>query len=58
MSIKEEKIYSKYQILVNAIDDICNNAPSDFSSYILKGKTAEQKNSIRAKAYIHIYIYL
>lgn len=46
----------KYDILVNTLDNICNNAPVEFSSYNLSGKNAEEINAIRSQAYIHLYL--
>ena len=56
MSSKGNKICSKYEILVNVLDDICNSAPSRYSSYHLKGKSEEEINKHRSLAYIHLFL--
>lgn len=46
----------KYKILMNALDNICMDAPTNFGTYSLQNKSEEQINNIRSKAYIHLYL--
>lgn len=47
---------NKYNTLVNILDSICDSAPENFSSYKYAGKTEEQINQCRSKAYIHLFL--
>lgn len=58
MHTKDIKILSKYEILVNALDDICNNAPNNYKKYHLDGKSEEEKNRYRSLAYIHLFLLI
>lgn len=48
---------SKYEMLVQALDNICKDAPTNFSSYNLDNLNDENKDRIRAKAYIHLFLF-
>ena len=47
---------TKYKMLVNALDSICAKAPEKFSSYKIDGKSNDEINNIRARAYIHLFL--
>ena len=47
---------NKYDTLLNILDNICNTAPDNFKSYSLKEKSEDEKNQIRSKAFIHLYL--
>lgn len=45
-------------MLNNAIEAICNSAPDTFGRYRMEGKSEEEKNNIRAKGYIHLFLLI
>ena len=47
---------NKYDTLLNILDNICNTAPDNFKSYCLQEKSEDEKNQIRSKAFIHLYL--
>lgn len=47
---------SKYTIMLKVLDNICNTAPENFKSYHLEKKTEQEIDSIRSKAYIHLFL--
>ena len=49
---------NKYDMLNNAIEAICNSAPDTFGRYRMEGKSEEEKNNIRAKGYIHLFLLI
>jgi len=46
----------KYRILLNILDKICEEAPSDFTSYKVDEKNIESLNQARSKAFIHLFL--
>lgn len=46
----------KYEMLVNALDDMCAEAPAEFPRYNMIGKTEEEINNLRSNAYIHLFL--
>lgn len=49
---------TKYEMLVNAIDFLCELAPLNQSSYNMEDKSEEEINNIRSKGYIHLYLLI
>lgn len=47
---------NKYNLLVKILDGICKEAPSTRKTYELKGKSEDEKNNIRSKAFIHLFL--
>jgi hypothetical protein len=47
---------SKYQILVNILDQLRSEAPPQFTSYYPLSNDFEKINQARAKAFIHLYL--
>lgn len=46
----------KYRILLNILDKICEEAPSNFISYKVDEKNTESLNQARSKAFIHLFL--
>jgi hypothetical protein len=46
----------KYRILLNILDKICEEAPSNFTSYKVDEKNMESLNQARSKAFIHLFL--
>ena len=53
---KKDGNVSKYTIMLKVLDNICNTAPENFKSYHLEKKTEQEIDSIRSKAYIHLFL--
>ena len=47
---------NKYHLLLKILDGICKEAPSARKNYDLKGKSDDEKNNIRSKAFIHLFL--
>lgn len=47
---------TKYNILVNILDKIRNEAPLEFKSFHIEDENIEQLNNARSKALIHLYL--
>lgn len=47
---------NKYDTLLSILDSICNTAPESFKSYCLQEKSEDERNQIRSKAFIHLYL--
>lgn len=46
----------KYEILLNTLDKICEEAPDDFVSYKVDKSNTESLNQARSKAFIHLFL--
>jgi hypothetical protein len=47
---------SKYNVLVNILDKICDEAPTTYVKYHTDKTDIEKTNQARAKAFIHLYL--
>jgi len=46
----------KYNVLLNVLDKICEDAPKEYKSYKAKKKETEKFNRARSKAFIHLFL--
>lgn len=46
----------KYEILLNTLDKICEEAPDNFVSYKVDKSNTESLNQARSKAFIHLFL--
>lgn len=52
----ERNMNYKYKTLLNILDKICEEAPTDFTSYKVNEKNKESLNHARSKAFIHLFL--
>lgn len=46
----------KYQVLLNILDELCDEAPKEYKSYHPKKRAVQKVLKARAKAFIHLYL--